>query len=72
MRERGADELEVIATIDEGEKIPAKHGRIGFRRNFWKVVDWQRTTYLGKQLEVYCAESGKDLVVVTVIVKYLS
>lgn len=33
MQERGATE-EVIQTLKEGEKFPAKFGRIGFRRNF--------------------------------------
>jgi hypothetical protein len=34
MRERGATEAEVIATVQEGEQFPAKFGRFGFRHNF--------------------------------------
>ncbi len=34
MQERGATEGEVVSTVDEGERFPAKFGRAGFRRNF--------------------------------------
>jgi len=34
LAERGATEQEVAATIEAGEKFPAKFGRTGFRRNF--------------------------------------
>ena len=34
MKERGATEDEVVATIEKGECFPAKFGRTGFRRNF--------------------------------------
>jgi hypothetical protein len=34
LAERGATEAEVIATIEQGERFPAKFGRTGFRRNF--------------------------------------
>jgi hypothetical protein len=32
--ERGATMDEVIATIEQGESLPARLGRTGFRRNF--------------------------------------
>jgi hypothetical protein len=34
MQERGATEEEVTATVEHGERFPAKFGRFGFRRNF--------------------------------------
>ncbi|MGA1871437.1 MAG: hypothetical protein ACMUJM_23150 [bacterium] len=34
MRERGATEDEVKATIIQGEQFPAKFNRAGFRSNF--------------------------------------
>jgi hypothetical protein len=34
MLERGASEDEILATIIEGERFPAKFGRQGFRWNF--------------------------------------
>ena len=33
MTERGATEAEVIATVCDGERFPAKFGRTGFRRS---------------------------------------
>jgi len=41
MQERGATEEEVIQTLKEGEKFPAKFGRIGFRRNFSLEGVWR-------------------------------
>jgi hypothetical protein len=41
MLERGATEVEVIATIEKGEQFPAKFGRNGFRRNFSFEGIWQ-------------------------------
>jgi hypothetical protein len=32
MREHGATEEEVTATVEQGERVPAKFGRTGFRR----------------------------------------
>ncbi len=34
LADRGATEAEVTAAIELGEQFPAKHGRVGFRRNF--------------------------------------
>jgi hypothetical protein len=34
MKERGTIKEEIIKTIEEGERFPAKFDRIGFRRNF--------------------------------------
>jgi hypothetical protein len=34
LAERGATEDEVIATITDGERFPARFNRTGFRRNF--------------------------------------
>ncbi|MGD9617267.1 MAG: hypothetical protein AB7H90_19040 [Alphaproteobacteria bacterium] len=41
MRERGATEEEVEAAIRDGERIPAKFGRAGFRRNFRFDGSWR-------------------------------
>ncbi len=40
LAERGATEDEVIATVLEGERFPAKFGRTGFRRNFAIGGEW--------------------------------
>jgi hypothetical protein len=69
MIERGATEAEVIATVEAGEKFPARFGRTGFRRNFSYEKQWHGRFYRTKQLEVI-AVSEADWLVLTVIVKY--
>lgn len=67
--ERGATEADVIATIEGGERFPAKFGRSGFRRNFQFDDDWNGKHYATKQIEAYAvAEDG--WLVITVIVKF--
>lgn len=68
--ERGATEAEVIATVERGESIPAKHGRAGFRRNF--AGQWKRRskTFDTKQVLAYAARADDGWLVVTVIVKF--
>jgi hypothetical protein len=69
MLECGADETEVIATVQGGERFPAKFGRVGFRRNFQVSGLWRGRHYQNKQIEAYAIEEGGWLVL-TVIVKY--
>jgi hypothetical protein len=52
MLERGASEDEILATIMEGERFPAKFGRQGFRRNFQFDSAWRGRRYAMKQIEV--------------------
>ena len=67
--ERGATEAEVIATVEGGERFPAKLGRTGFKRNFAFDGEWRRHRYGTKQIEAYAVEEDGWLVI-TVIVKY--
>ena len=67
--ERGASEAEVVATVEVGERFPAKFGRTGFRRNFAFNGVWRGRTYATKQIEVYAVEEDGWLVI-TVIVRY--
>jgi len=69
MAERGATEAEIMATVEQGEKYPAKFGRTGFRRNFTFAEQWQGRVYRTKQVEVI-AVAEHDWLVLTVIVKY--
>lgn len=69
MAERGATEAEVIATVESGERFPAKFGRMGFRRNFAFDGEWQGRRCLTKQVEVYAVDENGWLVI-TVIVRY--
>lgn len=56
--ERGATEPEVVATIECGERFPAKFGRTGFRRNFAFGGTWRGRHYASKQLEAYAIEEA--------------
>lgn len=70
MRERGAGEDEVIATVELGEGFQAKFRRSAFRRNFVFNGLWRGKHYNVKQIEAYAAWEDPDWVVVTVIVRY--
>ena len=69
LRERGATEEEIIATIEHGERFAAKHGRTGFRSNFPFDGDWNNRRYSTKQVEVYAVEDDGWLAI-TAIVKF--
>ena len=69
MAERDATESEIIATVEQGEKFPAKFGRAGFRRNFMFEKQRHGRFYRTKQLEVI-AVSEQGWLVLTVIVRY--
>lgn len=70
LSERGASEAEVIATVEQGERFPAKFGRTGFRRNFVFRGTWCGRSYTTKQVEAYAVEEDDGWLVITVIVKY--
>jgi hypothetical protein len=67
--ERGASEAEVVATVEAGQRFPAKFGRTGFRLNFPFGGEWRGQTYATKQVEAFAvAEDG--WLVIPVIVPY--
>ncbi|MDI6768192.1 MAG: DUF4258 domain-containing protein [Anaerolineales bacterium] len=71
MAERGATEDDVRATVEFGERIPAKFGRVGFRRNFPYDRLWQGRSYATKQIEAYSVQEGENgWLVITVITRY--
>ena len=69
LKERGTNEEEIIATVQYGERFPAKFDRIGFRRNFHFTGKWHGRRYAVKQVEVFAVEENGWLVL-TVITKY--
>ena len=69
MVERGATEVEVVATVTGGERFPAKFGRTGFRRNFPFAGEWHGRRYATRQVEAYAVKEGGWLVI-TVVAKY--
>ena len=70
MLERGATEEEIRATISQGERVPAKFGRVGFRRNFPFNGIWQERPCNTKQVEAYAVQEGGDWLIITVITRY--
>ena len=70
MEERGASEAEVEATVQTGERIPARFGRTGFRRNFPFDGEWRGRSYATKQVEAYAVPEGDDWLVITVLTRY--
>jgi hypothetical protein len=70
LADRGATEAEVVATVEQGERFPAKFGRTGFRRNFGFDAVWRGRYYTTKQVETYAVEEEGGWLVVTIIVKY--
>lgn len=69
MLERGASREEIIQAIHHGERIPAKHGRMGYRHNFQYNDKWGGKSYHIKQVMPIVKEE-KSFIVVTVYVFY--
>ena len=67
--ERGATEAEVIATVEGGERFPAKLGRQGFRRNIVYNSTWRGRFYANKQVEAIAVDEDGWLVI-TVVVQF--
>ena len=67
LAERGAIESEVIATVENGERFPAKLGRQGFRRNFVYNAEWRGRFYANKQVEAIAVEENGWLVITAVV-----
>jgi hypothetical protein len=68
--ERGATTDEVIATVQQGENVPERLGRTGFRRNFPFGGVWRGRRYANKQIEAYAVEENDRWIVITVLVKF--
>ena len=69
LEERGATEAEIIATVENGERLPAKLGRVAFRRNFPYNSTWRGRSFATKQVEAIAVEEDGWLVI-TVIVRF--
>lgn len=70
MSERGATREEVIEAIRSGEHIPAKHGRIGCRKNFQYERLWGNRFFQMKQVLAIIADDPEKITVVTVYTFY--
>ncbi|RME91005.1 MAG: hypothetical protein D6766_12465 [Verrucomicrobia bacterium] len=63
MRERGATEEEVRATVEFGERFPVRFGRTAFRRNFPFESEWRGRFCRSKQVEAIAVEEDGWLVI---------
>jgi hypothetical protein len=71
LEERGTTQEEVRATVELGEKFPAKFERFGFRRNFPFDGQWRGRTFSTKQVEVFAVEEfPQNWLVITVITRF--
>jgi hypothetical protein len=70
LTERGATEVEVVATITDGEQFPAKFGRVGFRRNFSFQNEWRGQFYATRQVTAFAVPEADGWLVITVIIRY--
>jgi hypothetical protein len=60
----------VAATVESGERFEAKHGRVGFRRNFAYDGDWRGKRYATKQVEAFAVWEDERWLVISVLVKF--
>jgi hypothetical protein len=70
LNQRGATEVEVIATVENGVTFLAQFGRTGFRCNFPFNAEWNGKFYTTKKIEAIAVQEEEDWLVITVIVKY--
>ncbi|MFH1577235.1 MAG: DUF4258 domain-containing protein [Candidatus Margulisiibacteriota bacterium] len=70
LADRGATQKEIVQAIQEGEKIPAKVGRLAFRKNFPYEKKWKTKYYEIKQVMPIVAKEGDKFVVITIYVFY--
>ena len=71
LADRGATLSDVEMAIWEGESIPAKKGRIAFRKNFPFKSHWKGRYYVSKQIMPIVVEEPDRYIVVTVYVFYI-
>jgi hypothetical protein len=68
--QRGVTRREVEITINTGERLSAKRGRIAFRKNFSFASKWKNRYHEIKQVTAIVIEEGDTLVVVTIYAFY--
>ena len=70
MIERGASKEEVVESIHIGEAVSAKHGRIGYRKNFQYNNKWGEKFYHVKQVMPIVKKEHNKIIVITVYTFY--
>ncbi|MCX8014669.1 MAG: DUF4258 domain-containing protein [candidate division WOR-3 bacterium] len=71
LHDRGTSQDEVEQAIRQGEEIPAKKGRLAFRKNFPFQSEWNGKYYEIKQVMPIVIEEPTQIVVITVYVFYI-
>jgi len=71
MFDRGTSREEVEQAIRTGERLPAKKGRIAFRKNFSHNGMWKGKFYQAKQVMPIVVDEADKFVVVTVYVLFI-
>jgi len=69
--DRGASREEANQTIRTGERLPAKKGRIAFRKSFSHNGMWKGKFYQAKQVMPIVVEEPDRFVVITVYVFFI-
>jgi hypothetical protein len=69
--DRGASREEAEQAIRTGERLPAKKGRIAFRKNFSHNGMWKGKFYQAKQVMPIVVDEPDRFVVVTVYVFFI-
>ena len=70
LADRGATREEAEQAIDTGEQVPAKRGRLAFRKSFPFNSLWKGKYYPIKQVMAIVKEEESELVVITVYAFY--
>lgn len=70
MPDRGVTQEEVLEALQTGEQVPAKKGRLAFRKNCPFRGTWKGRYYEVKQVMPIVVEESERRVVVTVYVFY--
>lgn len=71
LSDRGTSRVEVENAIKTGERLPAKKGRVAFRKNFSYDGMWKGKYYQAKQVMPIVVEEADMFVVVTVYVFFI-
>jgi len=69
-KQRGANYQEIIKTVFEGRKFPAKKERVKFEKTFSYNDYWNERYFRYKKLEVIAAPKDYGWYVITVITKF--
>ena len=67
---RGATLDEVREDIRSGEEVPAKKGRVGYRKNFPYGAAWKDRYYETKQVLAIVVTEAETMLVITVYAFY--